>query len=85
MPDLCTAVTQRGNEGPCATCGRIGVPEIHVRWGAGVPHRYLGPVLARCGHGKAMHRLYSSGEYLCHACAPAVDFSHEFTIEELPA
>ena len=57
----CTAVTSRASEGPCAVegCGRSAppLPMTHVRWGEGVPHAYLGPVVERCGHPESEHML----------------------------
>ena len=63
----CQAVTRRASEGPCGTCGRVAVPEIHVRWGAGVPHRYLGPVVERCGHEESEHETVA-GAPMCYTC-----------------
>ena len=93
MPDLCTAVTERSSGGPCEhtefiePCHRRRDALQHDEYAYAArmipsPHAYLGPVLARCGHGEGEHHPEQQGQS-CGGCVDAgLDmryYYHEFT------
>ena len=51
---VCGYPTQRAREGPCEyeSCGQAGWLGRHYKPAS---HRFLGPVLARCGHPESEH------------------------------
>ncbi len=61
----CTHVTERAIVGPCARPGCTESRPMHNRSGW---HPYLGPVLARCGHGEGEHWDDTDGPSFCDDC-----------------